>query len=134
MYKLRVTQGPIEVMQLDLADLDSVAAASRKLEAEPRLDILVLNAGVMACPHSWTKDGFEMQIGTNHFGASVLLPSASLVGPRALKKSLCWDAGHRILLMWQASMSSSFFYNPADEPSCMANFKACWHAQRSTTL
>jgi NAD(P)-dependent dehydrogenase (short-subunit alcohol dehydrogenase family) len=32
------------------------------------LNILVNNAGVMACPLSYTEDGFEMQIGTNHFG------------------------------------------------------------------
>lgn len=37
---------------------------------EPRLDILVNNAGVMMCPYSKTADGFEMQIGVNHFGQS----------------------------------------------------------------
>lgn len=61
-------KGPIEVVQLDLADLASVAKVSAQLAAEPRLDLIVLNAGVMACPQSYTKDGFEMQIGTNHFG------------------------------------------------------------------
>lgn len=58
-------------MQLDLADLASVAKVSAQLAAEARLDLIVLNAGVMACPQSYTKDGFEMQIGTNHFGASL---------------------------------------------------------------
>ena len=57
------------MVQLDLADLSSCAKVSAQLAAEPRLDLLVLNAGVMACPQSYTKDGFEMQIGTNHFGA-----------------------------------------------------------------
>ena len=65
-------QGPIEVVQLDLADLGSCAAVSAQLAKEPRLDLLILNAGVMACAQSYTKDGFEMQIGTNHFGASRL--------------------------------------------------------------
>ena len=60
----------MEVAQLDLADLASVARFEAKLEAEPRLDTLVCNAGVMMCPFQHTKDGFEMQIGTNHFGAS----------------------------------------------------------------
>ncbi len=64
-------QGPVEVAQLDLADLASVARFEAKLEAEPRLDTLVCNAGVMMCPFQHTKDGFEMQIGTNHFGASM---------------------------------------------------------------
>ena len=58
----------MEVAQLDLADLDSVARFEAKLEAEPRLDALICNAGVMMCPFQHTKDGFEMQIGTNHFG------------------------------------------------------------------
>ena len=34
----------------------------------PRLDMLVLNAGVMMCPYSETADGLEMQFGTNHIG------------------------------------------------------------------
>lgn len=56
------------MLQLDLADLSSVARVSAQLEKESRLDLLILNAGVMACPLERTKDGFEMQIGTNHFG------------------------------------------------------------------
>ena len=39
----------------------------------------ILNAGIMMCPLQYTKDGFEMQIGTNHFGhfalVADLLPS-----------------------------------------------------------
>ncbi len=38
------------------------------LSEESRLDILINNAGVMATPHQKTEDGFELQIGTNHFG------------------------------------------------------------------
>jgi len=38
------------------------------LNAEARIDTLICNAGVMACPLSYTKQGFECQIGTNHFG------------------------------------------------------------------
>ena len=39
---------------------------------EEKIDILVNNAGVMACPKTLTEDGFEMQIGTNHFGHFLL--------------------------------------------------------------
>lgn len=60
-------------LQLDLASLDSIRNFSKKFhELESQLHILVNNAGVMACPKSLTKDGFEMQIGTNHLGHFLL--------------------------------------------------------------
>ena len=78
----------LEVMGLDLADLDSVrsfAAGLRSLHGE--LHALVNNAGVMALPHARTAQGFEMQLGTNHFGhfaltgllLESLAPSARIV-------------------------------------------------------
>ena len=57
-------QGEIAVKQLDLADLQSIRTFTKDyLAHEKGPDLLVLNAGVMACPESYTKDGFEMQIG-----------------------------------------------------------------------
>jgi NAD(P)-dependent dehydrogenase (short-subunit alcohol dehydrogenase family) len=54
---------------LDLSDLDAVAAfASAFAAAHPRLDLLVNNAGVMVPPLGRTKQGFELQFGTNHLG------------------------------------------------------------------
>ena len=52
--------------RLDLADLASIEAFADGWGG--RLDILVNNAGVMAVPEQRTKDGFELQIGTNHLG------------------------------------------------------------------
>lgn len=37
-------------------------------QEEKQLNILINNAGVMACPYAQTADGFEMQIGVNHMG------------------------------------------------------------------
>lgn len=68
--------GQTEVRKLDLSDLASVKAFAEGVDSE--LDVLINNAGLMAVPQSKTKDGFEMQIGTNHLGhfalTNLLLP------------------------------------------------------------
>ncbi|MCB1126978.1 MAG: SDR family oxidoreductase [Verrucomicrobiae bacterium] len=54
---------------LDLADLPSVEAfAKRYKESHDRLDLLILNAGVMVPPASKTEQGYELQFGVNHLG------------------------------------------------------------------
>jgi len=58
--------GHAEVRPLDLSDLASVRAFADGWEGD--IDVLVNNAGVMAVPKQRTKDGFELQIGTNHLG------------------------------------------------------------------
>ncbi|KAJ1723675.1 hypothetical protein LPJ53_002007 [Coemansia erecta] len=68
-----------EVMELDLASLASVRAFTEKFKAGDRaLDLLVCNAGVMACPLAKTADNIEMQFGTNHIGHFAL--TQGLVG------------------------------------------------------
>src|SRR6201995_2316240 len=59
--------GSAEVALLDLASLDSVRAFARALDSSP-VDLLINNAGVMIPPYGKTKDGFELQFGTNHLG------------------------------------------------------------------
>ena len=61
--------GSVEGLQLDLADLRSVAAAAAQLSHEQnRLDLLINNAGIMAIPRQLSADGFERQFATNHLG------------------------------------------------------------------
>jgi len=61
------------VKSLDLASLESIKAFSETIRLEyNRIHILINNAGVMAPPHGETKDGFELQFGTNHVGHFVL--------------------------------------------------------------
>ena len=72
-------QAQIEIMNLDLADLSSVHAFADKVkERVESLDFLINNAGVMTPPYSKTKEGFEMQFGSNHLGhfalTGLLLP------------------------------------------------------------
>lgn len=67
--KIGNVSGKIHVMQLDLADLQSVDSfATQFKEKYQRLDILLNNAGIMTTPYFQTKDGLEAQNGTNHFG------------------------------------------------------------------
>jgi NAD(P)-dependent dehydrogenase (short-subunit alcohol dehydrogenase family) len=88
--------GCLDLVQLDLASLDSVRrCADGLLAASKSFDLIIANAGVMACPKSKTVDGFERQFGTNHLGHFVLLNRiASLLkaGSRLVNLS---SAGHR---------------------------------------
>jgi NAD(P)-dependent dehydrogenase (short-subunit alcohol dehydrogenase family) len=65
-----VPAASIELVQLDLADLDSVRRlAGEILDRGVGLDLLINNAGVMAVPRRrTTAQGFELQFGTNHLG------------------------------------------------------------------
>src|SRR6201981_2489119 len=59
----------VELQELDLTSLDSIRAAARQLRSDhDRIDLLINNAGVMYPPKANTKDGFELQFGTNHLG------------------------------------------------------------------
>ena len=88
--------GSFELVALDLSDLKSVRECSNKLleKGEP-FDAVIANAGVMATPFTYTKDGFEMQFGTNHLGHFVLvnrIASLFRAGGRLVNLS---SAGHR---------------------------------------
>jgi len=59
----------LDTITVDLTSLENIrAATSRARQRFAKIDILINNAGVMATPFQHTHDGFEMQIGTNHFG------------------------------------------------------------------
>lgn len=61
--------GELSVLELDLADLDSVRAfADAFHDSHDELHVLCNNAGVMAIPRRETADGFETQFGVNHLG------------------------------------------------------------------
>ena len=63
----------IHFLQLDLASLDSVRNFSQKFhQLETQLDVLINNDGIILCSHASTKDGFEMQLGTNYLGHFLL--------------------------------------------------------------
>ncbi|OZM80716.1 SDR family NAD(P)-dependent oxidoreductase [Pseudonocardia sp. MH-G8] len=66
--------GSAEAVLLDLADLASVRAAAADIRSrtEDEVDVLINNAAVSLGPHNRTRDGFELQMGTNHFGPAAL--------------------------------------------------------------
>jgi NAD(P)-dependent dehydrogenase (short-subunit alcohol dehydrogenase family) len=91
----------VTLQELDLTSLESVRKAADELRAaHPRIDLLINNAGVMYVPtRETTKDGFEMQFGTNHLGhfalTGLLLDNMlSVDGSRVVTVS---SVGHRIL-------------------------------------
>jgi NAD(P)-dependent dehydrogenase (short-subunit alcohol dehydrogenase family) len=64
----------VSLEEVDLASLASVRAFTDRIAARvDRLDLLIGNAGIMACPEARTADGFELQFGTNHLGHFVLV-------------------------------------------------------------
>ncbi|XP_030628208.1 retinol dehydrogenase 14a [Chanos chanos] len=66
-------QGELVIKLLDLASLKSVHSFCEEIiKEEPRLDVLINNAGVYQCPYTKTEDGFEMQFGVNHLGHFLL--------------------------------------------------------------
>jgi len=82
------TKGEVIVHKLDLSDLASVRECAEQLgNSLEKIDILINNAGIMACPKMKTKDGFEMQFGTNHLGhfllTNLLMPQIKKAAPGA---------------------------------------------------
>jgi NAD(P)-dependent dehydrogenase (short-subunit alcohol dehydrogenase family) len=88
--------GGLELVELDLASLASVRACADALNADGRpFDVVIANAGVMACPKGETADGFETQFGTNHLGHFVLVNRiAALLKPGGRLVNLS-SSGHR---------------------------------------
>jgi NAD(P)-dependent dehydrogenase (short-subunit alcohol dehydrogenase family) len=122
--------------ELDLTSLESVRAAAEQLRSDhDHIDLLINNAGVMYTPKSTTKDGFEMQFGTNHLGHFALtgllldrlLPVA---GSRVVTVS---SIGHRIRaaihfddLQWERRYSRVGAYGQAK----LANLLFTYELQR----
>ncbi|MGW4300484.1 SDR family NAD(P)-dependent oxidoreductase [Streptomyces sp. NPDC004376] len=66
--------GGVEVETLDLGDLDSVRAfADRFLASGRAIDLMIDNAGIMACPETRVGPGWEAQFATNHLGHHALV-------------------------------------------------------------
>ncbi len=126
----------VALQELDLTSLESVRAATAQLKSDhDRIDLLINNAGVMYTPKETTKDGFEMQFGTNHLGhfalTGLLLDRLLPVqGSRVVTVS---SMGHRILadihfddLQWERRYNRVAAYGQAK----LANLLFTYELQR----
>lgn len=109
-------QEPV-LLSLDLADLGSVRACAAQIQdSEPAIDVLMLNAGVMAMPRSRTADGFELHFGINHLGhfaLAGLLIDRVLAAPAGRVVTVS-SLAHRIGRMrWNDLNWSGRFYSAA---------------------
>ncbi|MBV2352790.1 SDR family NAD(P)-dependent oxidoreductase [Streptomyces sp. J2-1] len=90
--------GRTEVDALDLGDLESVRAFAERFLASGRtIDIMIDNAGIMACPETRVGPGWEAQFATNHLGHFALVnrlwPALAPGGARVVSVS---SRGHHI--------------------------------------
>lgn len=126
----------VSVQRLELTSMDSIRDAAAELRAaHPRIDLLVNNAGVMYTPKQVTRDGFEMQFGTNHLGhfaLTGLLLDALLPVPGSRVVTVS-SVGHRIRarihfddLQWERSYSRVGAYGQ----SKLANLMFTYELQR----
>jgi len=125
----------LEVLQLDLASLDSVRRFAREFAVRGTpLDVLCNNAGVMAIPHRKTADGFEMQFGTNHLGhfaLTGLLLEQLLAAPAARVVNVSSTA-HKMGRMRFDDLQGERTYSkwPAYAQSKLANLLFTYELQR----
>lgn len=78
-------KSPIHIVEMSLDSFASVRkGAEQFLQQSKQLNVLVLNAGIMACPEGRTVDGYELQFGTNHLGHFLLF---QLLKPTLLASS-----------------------------------------------
>lgn len=64
----------VQLIHMDISNLASVRAAAREaLAIVPQVDVLICNSAIAQVPSQrLTVDGFESQLGTNHYGHFVL--------------------------------------------------------------
>lgn len=84
--------GDVQTLEMDLGELKSVQRfAEQLLQALPSIDLLINNAGIMACPETRVGPGWEAQFGVNHMGHFALT--------RALMPLLTKQAGSRVVCL-----------------------------------
>jgi NAD(P)-dependent dehydrogenase (short-subunit alcohol dehydrogenase family) len=135
----------VAIQELDLTSLGSVRTAADQLRANhDSIDLLINNAGVMMTPKSTTKDGFELQFGTNHLGhfaLTNLLLDRVLAAPGSRVVTVS-SVGHRFArngirfddLQWERSYSRVGAYGQAKLANLMFTYELQRRLQGTNTI
>src|SRR5215210_3478911 len=134
----------VALQELDLTSLDSVRTAADELrDANDTIDLLINNAGVMMTPKSTTKDGFELQFGTNHLGhfaLTNLLLDRVLAAPGSRIVTVS-SVGHRFArgirfddLQWERDYSRVGAYGQAKLANLMFTYELQRRLQGTKTI
>jgi NAD(P)-dependent dehydrogenase (short-subunit alcohol dehydrogenase family) len=135
----------VAVAELDLTSLDSIRRAADELRTKhDTIDLLINNAGVMMTPKGTTKDGFELQFGTNHLGhfafTGLLLDRLLAVpGSRVVTVS---SVGHRFArngirfddLQWEKDYGRVAAYGQAKLANLMFTYELQRRLQGTKTI
>ena len=125
----------VGVQELDLTSLESVHDAAAELKAKhDGIDLLINNAGVMMTPKATTKDGFELQFGTNHLGHFALtgLLLQRLVAAPGSRVVTVSSIGHKLGRLHFDDLQSERRYSRAGaySQSKLANLLFTYELQR----
>jgi NAD(P)-dependent dehydrogenase (short-subunit alcohol dehydrogenase family) len=134
----------VQVQELDLSSLESIRAAADELRSKhDNIDLLINNAGVMMTPKSTTKDGFELQFGTNHLGHFAftgLLLDRVLAAPGSRVATVS-SQGHRFArgirfddLQWERSYSRVGAYGQAKLANLLFTYELQRRLQGTNTI
>jgi NAD(P)-dependent dehydrogenase (short-subunit alcohol dehydrogenase family) len=135
----------VAVQQLDLGSLESVRSAAEELRSKhDTIDLLINNAGVMFTPKSTTKDGFELQFGTNHLGHFAftgLLLDRVLAAPGSRVVTVS-SVGHRFArnginfddLQWEEDYSRVGAYGQAKLANLLFTYELQRRLQGTNTI
>jgi NAD(P)-dependent dehydrogenase (short-subunit alcohol dehydrogenase family) len=135
---MRTPGASVALQELDLTSLESIRAAAEQLRSQhDRIDLLINNAGVMFTPKATTKDGFELQFGTNHLGhfalTGLLLDRLlGVPGSRVITVSSIGHRGGRIRFndpQWERGYNRAWAYGQAK----LANLLFTYELQRRLT-
>tara|TARA_R110002072_G_scaffold125646_1_gene261891 strand:- start:113 stop:1060 length:948 start_codon:yes stop_codon:yes gene_type:complete len=127
---------PVRFIRMDLSDLASVRAAAQEvLSTTPRIDALICNAAIAQVPtRQLTVDGFESQLGTNHFGHFVLCGMLfdrldASQGRIVVVASLGYKLGLRTIQFDDMNWDRSYSANPAYSQSKLAQMMFAYELQ-----